>query len=190
MNSLGLCLLKLVQIASKKKGRQEPERTRTQLLKGQIPPTTGLDALTWIGGRIGEGQAYTLSLAHEAPPHMFGNRSVNLLLRETDLLLSLLNGLADAFPEKDTQVDLKLWSDEVNMLWNLLILYRQRQIQKTLAEETQALAQIIKVIGERGNERSFQTTGYGRQLQTGRAQPRNVIDALRWVSGYFGHEHN
>jgi len=86
-------------------------------------------------------------------------------------------------------VDLRIWSHEVATLWGALSLYNQRQLQGPLAEATQTLAQLIRVIGDKGSERSFQPGGIGRQLQTGQAQPRTVTDALRWVSGYFGKEH-
>jgi hypothetical protein len=193
LNQIGLRTIKLAEIEKRKKIRSEPDalKTRTQVIKGEVAPSTGLDALLWIGGHLGENQVYTLSLEREAPPHMLGSRSVNLLLRETDLLVALLDGVLDAFPENDhTQVELKTWSDEINALWGLLTLYKQRQIQRPLAEDAQLLAQVIKWIGERGNDRSFQSSGFGRQLQTGRAQPRSVADALRWISGYFGGEHN
>src|SRR5258708_9449101 len=178
---------KLAQVANKRKARND---NQTQLLKGEITPTTGLDALMWIGGLMSNGKAYPLSLEHEAPAFIFGSRSINMLLRETDLLVRLLDGLIEVFPENDTTgVDLRMWTAEIQALWAVLTLYKQRQISPELAEDAQLLAQVINVIGDKGNERSFQSSGYGRQLQTGRAQPRSVIEALRWVSGYFGREH-
>src|SRR5581483_11912618 len=132
---------------------------------------------------LSEGQAQTLDLTREAAPHLLGNRSVNILLRETDATVHLFDGLLAAFPEKDPFiVDNAAWSAEVDSLWAALGLYKQRQIQAQLAQEAQLLAQVVKHIGEKGHERSFQSSGYGRQLLTGRAQPRSVIDALRWLS--------
>jgi hypothetical protein len=185
---MGIKILKLAQIADKRKPRTD---NRPQLLKGEVAPTTGLEALLWIGGLMSNGKAYPLNLEHEAPAYIFGSRSVNMLLRETDMVVRLLDGLIEAFPENDTTgVDLATWTAEIQALWALLTLYKQRQVAPELAADAQLLSQVIKVIGDKGNERSFQDGGYGRQLQTGRAQPRSVIDALRWVSGYFGREHN
>ncbi len=190
--TVGMQMLKLVQIASgKKRSRAESEALRVQLLKAEIAPTNGIEALRWIGGEFSEGQVFLLDLKREAPPHMLGSRSVNMLLRETDLMVRLFGGMIDAFPEKEqVVVDIKAWKSEVNSLWGLLSLYKQRQIQAGLADDAQLLSQLVQVIGEKGNERSFQSSGYGRQLQTGRAQPRSVIDALRWLNGYFAREHN
>lgn len=191
LNTIGLQILKLAQLANRKRPASDPENYQAHLLKGTVPPTTGLDALRWIGGRLSEGQAQTLDLTREAAPHLLGNRSVNILLRETDATVHLFDGLLAAFPEKDPFiVDNAAWSAEVDSLWAALGLYKQRQIQAQLAQEAQLLAQVVKHIGEKGHERSFQSSGYGRQLLTGRAQPRSVIDALRWLSGYFGRQHD
>jgi hypothetical protein len=190
LNTLGLQILKLTQLGGHRRG-SDAENHRQQLLKGTTPPTSGIDSLYWIGGHFSEDQAYPLQMEREAPPHLLGNRSVNMLLRETGMTVYLFNGLLAAFPEKDPfVVDNAAWGAEVDSVWALLSLYRQRQIQRVLGEDAQLLAQVIKAIGDKGHERSFQSSGYGRQLQTGRAQPRSVIDALRWLSGYFAHQHN
>jgi hypothetical protein len=190
LNRMGLQIIKLAAIAKGRKGRAEAEAYRTKLVTGQVSPETGIDALTWIGGAVGDRKPFPLVLEREAPPFMFGSRSVNMLLHETDQIVELLEGLLLAFPEKDTTtVDLRIWAREVATLWSALSLYNRRQLQWPLAEDTQVLAQLIRVIGEKGSDRSFQSSGFGRQLQIGQAQPRTVTDALRWVSGYFGKEH-
>jgi hypothetical protein len=192
LNTIGQQILKLTQVASNRKmGRHEAETLRTKLLNAEVTPQNGLEALTWLGGLFGEGNIYPLDLKREAPPHMLGSRSVNMLLRETDLIVSLFNGLIDAFPEKDTlSIDIKDWTAEIDSLWRLLSLFKQRQIQGELGEDSQLLSQLIRALGEKGHERSFQSGGYGRQLQQGRAQPRSAIDALRWLNGYYAREHN
>jgi hypothetical protein len=83
-----------------------------------------------------------------------------------------------------------MWAAEIDALWSLLSLFKQRQIQSIIAEHPQLLGQVIRVLGSKGNEKVFQSSGYGRQLQAGRAQPQNVIEALRWISGYFGYLHS
>jgi hypothetical protein len=159
-------------------------------LQGKVSPATGIDSLYWFGGYFAEGRVYTVELEREAPAHLLGSRSVNILLRETNMLVSLFNGLIEAFPEKDPfVVELNPWKSETDSVWGLLSLYKQRQIQAGLAEDSQLLAQLIRLVGDKGHERSFQSSGYGRQLQSGRAQPRSVIDALRWLSGYFARQH-
>ncbi len=191
LNTLGVQILKLAQANDHKWGHSEPEGHRIQLFKSTVAPATSLDALRWISGHLGQGKTFQLKLERNAPPHLLGNRSVNMLLRETDLIMALFDGLLAAFPEKDAwPIDNGVWAAEVDSVWAIQSLYKQRQIQPVLIEDLQLLAQAIKEIGDKGHERSFQPHGYGRQLQTGRAQPRSVIDALRWVSGYFGRQHS
>ncbi len=192
LNRIGQQLLKLAQAANRRKPRTDKDNDarNEQLAKGVIVPETGVDALRWIGGHFADSKVIELQMNREAPAYMFGSRSVNTLLRETDLLVSLLDSLMLAFPEKDVYpIDLKLWVAEIEALWGLLSLYKQRQIQSIIAEHPQVLAQIIPMIGSKGNDKVFQTSGYGKQLQAGRAQPQNVIEALRWISGYFGYLH-
>src|SRR6185369_13489396 len=99
MNMIGQQILKLTQAANRRKrSDKENNARRDHLLKGQIAPETGLDALRWIGGHFSGGKDAPLELNREAPSYMFGSRSVNTLLRETDLLVSLLDGLLLAFP--------------------------------------------------------------------------------------------
>jgi hypothetical protein len=191
LNTIGLQILQLVTIAKSRKGRTENEAFRTQLLKNQLAPTTGIDALHWLGGRFAESQPHNFGQEREAPAFMFGSRSVNMLLRETDLLTKLLGGLISAFPETEpVPIDGQTWSTEVNTVWGQLSLYNQRQIQETLGHDTQLLAQIVTIIGVKSNERIFQPSGNGRQLQIGKSQPASAAEALRWVSGYFGQQHN
>lgn len=193
LNMIGQQILRLTQAANRRTPKSDKENAvrLDHLVKGQIAPETGLDALRWIGGHFAGGKDAKLELNREAPSYMFGSRSVNTLLRETDLLVTLLDGLLLAFPDRNNElVDLKMWVGEIDALWGLLSLYKQRQIQAMIAEHSQLLSQVIRAIGEKGNDKVFQSSGYGRQLQAGRAQPHTAIDALRWVSGYFGYQHN
>ncbi|MEP7287291.1 MAG: hypothetical protein ABI947_16165 [Chloroflexota bacterium] len=190
LNTIGLQILRLNQIAIRRRSRTDPDVLRLQLLKGQVAPNSGIEALTWIGGHFAKGQVHPLTLEQEAPAFLFGSRSVNILLHETDLLVRLLNGLLAAFPEKDTTtLELLPWANEVESLWGLLTLYKQRQLERIFAEDMQTLSQLLGLIGEKGSEHTFQSGGHGKQLQTGKVQPRSTLDALRWVSGYFGRMH-
>jgi hypothetical protein len=189
LTKIGLNILQLTQIPSKK--RTETGVHQTQLIKGQTPPTTGLDALRWIGGHYSEGDTFTLRLDGAAPAHLLGNRSLNILFNEAEMITSLFEGLLQAFPEKDTVlIDNAVWAAEIDSLWALLTLYTQRHIQPSLGEEAQLLPQVIRAMAEKGNERIFQDGGYGKQLYTGRAQPKTAMEALRWVSGYFARMHD
>jgi hypothetical protein len=186
---VGQQIIRLLQIATSRKSRLDNEEYRIKLIKGLVAPTNGIEAMLWLGGHFSESAFFSLNLTGAAPAYIFGNRSVNILLRETDLLVRLLDGLLLAFPENDPRaLDLETWRHEVDTLWGLLTLYKKRQIQQTMLEDTQLLAQLIKAIGEKGSDKVF--TASGKQLYNGKAQPKSVIEALRWVSGYFARAHN
>jgi hypothetical protein len=194
LNRIGELILKLHRLheeSSRRRNRHENEIRKTQqIMQRSVAPATGVEALRWLGAHFSGGQPVTLSLERETAVHLLGNRSVNMLAREVDLLVSLFDGLLAAFPEKETPpIDLEAWTSEVQSLWSVLSAHKQGQSQPLLARDTQRLSQVIVAIGEKGNERSLQPGGYGRQLQIGRAQPRSVIDALRWLSGFFANEH-
>ncbi len=189
LNTLGLQALKIAQLSGNRRRSAETDAHRLQLLRGEIAPATALDALYSVGGHLGEGQFYPLDLQKKARPQLLGERSINMLLRETTLILGLFNGMLAAFPGKDQTLDVRAWQAEIDGLWQLMSNGQQRFIQNELVQMVEYLAQVIKVVGDSGHERSFENKGYGQQLLTGRAQPRSVCDALRWLSGYFGKQH-
>jgi hypothetical protein len=171
-----------------KRGRAEAEARMEQLKRGDVAPTTGVEAMLWFGWHFGEGKTHQLDLDREAPPHLLGSRSVNVLLRETDTLVELLGGLLNAFNDPNP-INPIAWRTEIDNLWSLLSLFKQRQVDTILSYDTQKFAQVLLIIGGHGQERSMQPTSIGRQLAQGRAQPRSVIDALRWLNGYFSAQH-
>lgn len=189
LNTVGIQTLKLAQLAGNRRRSAETDAHRLQLLRGEIAPTTALDALYAIGGRLGDGQFYPLDLRRKARPQLLGERSVNMLLRETTLIIHLFDGMLAAFPGKDQALDVNAWKAEVDGLWQLMSDGQRRYIQQELVQTVEYLAQTIKVVGDTGHERSFENKGFGQQLLSGRAQPRTVCDALRWLSGYFGKQH-
>lgn len=166
-------------------GRQE---TAALVVQNAVAPGAGVDALRWIGGHFAS-QAVQLRLERADQPHLLGSRSVNILLRETDTLVALFDNLLAAFPEGTPPLDNQAFRAEVDSLWALLSLHTQRQIRDSLGENAQLLADLICVVGDKGNERSLAANGFGLQLARGRAQPRTVIDALRWINGYFLKQH-
>lgn len=181
------------QARTNRRSRSENEQLRAKLMTGSAAPTTSLEALTWIGAYFSQGRVAEVSLGREAPPHIFGNRSLNIVLLETDHLVELLRGLVRAFPS-DTGKDNRLnapafssaaWSAEIENAWALLDLVSQRQIHDVLGSDSQRLARILNLIGAKGNDRVLQDSGPGRQLYIGRQQPRTVIEVLRWLQGYF-----
>lgn len=160
----------------------------SMLLQNTLGPSSGVDALRWIGGHFLPGEVVTLNLERADQPRIFGMRSVNVLLRETDTVVEMLNNLLAAFPE-EAAVDNNAFRSEVDGVWTLLAPLMQRRTSEKLGHHAQLMAELISVIGDKGSDRSLASSGYGRQLVTGRVQPRSVIDALRWVNGYFLNQH-
>jgi hypothetical protein len=186
-----LKLYNLHQARNARRSRGDLEARRQALTQAKTAPTTAIEALIWLSGHIGKGQPVALKWSTEAPAYLLGTRSVNMLLREVEQVAQLLNGLLAAFPDDfNLEIAPDIWAVEADTLWAQISLYAQRSIFDGLVENTQSFALLLLDIGEKGNERSLQASGYGKQLYTGKAQPRSVVEVLRWLSGYFAHEHN
>jgi hypothetical protein len=169
-----------------RKTRSDTQASKFQMMQGTSTPVTGIEAIAWIGRHFSAGETIALNLERSAPPHLLGSRSVNLLLRDTDAAVALFDGLLSAFPEKETiEMNFDAWMAEVNSVWGLLSLHNQRQIEQNLIENAQLLAQVMQVVGQKGDERSLQNKG----LSSGKQQPRTVIDVLQWLSGYLAQMH-
>jgi hypothetical protein len=186
-------LQNMQQARNNRRSRSDNEQLRAKLMTGSAAPTTSLEALTWIGAYFSQGRVAEVSLGREAPPHIFGSRSLNMVLSETDHMVELLRGLVKAFPA-DTGKDNRnavptfssaAWSAEIENAWAQLDLVSQRQIQDSLGSDAQRFSRILTLVGAKGNDRVLQDGGPGRQLYIGRQQPRTVIEVLRWLHGYF-----
>lgn len=175
------------QARNSKRSRPDNDAIRSKLMTGSVAPTTALEATTWIGGHFSQGRVAELNLAREAPPHLFGTRSLNMLLNETDVLVGLLQGMLSAFPEKSpVTLELTSWAAEIDEIWAQLDMRTQQQAQDILGGDAQRLSRLIQYIGSKANDRHLQiNSGPGRQLYVGKQQPRSVIDALIWLQGFF-----
>ncbi len=185
-------LLKLYQRHRRhlgKRGHQEWEARQAALARSEIVPRSGIEMLQWLGARLGEGRTYALRWQREAANYLFGTRSLNMLLRESGLVVTLLQGLLAALPEdQTTESDLEALCSEVDDLWASVPTPRQRELQPTLAPSLQHAAAAILKLGERANERALQDANRRRQLIAGRTQPRNALEMFFWLSGYFSGE--
>jgi len=172
-----------------RRNKAENEARRLALIKNRIAPMTAVESLTWMSGYLSEGREVNINLNRDASGMLLGARSVNILLREGELIAALFGGMIAAFSEDNTlESPRAAWAAEIEGLWSGVSLFKQRELRDSFVEDAQRLAQIILYVGERGNERSLQSTGVGKQLFIGKGQPRTVIDALRWLSGYFAGE--
>ncbi|MDW8299748.1 MAG: hypothetical protein RML95_10465 [Anaerolineae bacterium] len=172
-----------------KRSRQELEARQAALARSESVPQSGVEMLQWLGARLGEGRTYLPRFQREAAHYLFGTRSLNMLLRESASVVSLLNGLLAALPEEPTtESDLQALCSEVDDLWASVPPARQRELQPTLAPNLQYAAAAILKLGEKANERALQDANRRRQLITGRTQPRNALEMFFWLSGYFSGE--
>jgi hypothetical protein len=160
-----------------------------QLIRNLIAPAASVDGLRWIGGHFAQNQIIPLDLYRAQPPNLMGSRSLNILEREMDILVGLLGNLLAAFPEGQPSLDNDAFRAEIDSLWTTLPANFRGRIAPKLGESAQLFAELISVIGDHGNERSLANSGFGKQLFTGRTQPRSAIDALRWMNGFFLDQH-
>jgi hypothetical protein len=162
-----------------RRGREAGAR-RTSVQTGRLPPGTGVEMLTWLGVYLGERPVAVIDLNRFTPGLMFGVRSVNTLLRETNIALALFDGLLAAFPDENApEPDRDALATEVDNVWR-----PERRAEQPVIEHLQHLAQLVLIMGEKGYERTAEA------LVTGRIQPRTPLDALRWLSGYFAGKHS
>ncbi|RMF52290.1 MAG: hypothetical protein D6749_05410 [Chloroflexota bacterium] len=185
-------LLKLYQRHQKrfgKRSRQELEARQAALMRSESVPQSGVEMLQWLSARLGEGRTYPIRWQREAANYLFGTRSLNMLLRESSVVVPFLHGLLAAMPEEQTaESDLSALCSEVDALWASVAPSRQRELQPTLAPSLQQAAAAILKLGEKANERALQDANRRRQLIAGRTQPRNALEMFFWLSGYFSGE--
>lgn len=180
-------IYELGQQSTRRRGRKPSEE---QLAQGKAVPHNGLELLFFIGGHFAHHAYLTLDLDREEMGHIFGTRSAGMLLRETNQITRLFDGLLGAFNQV-TGGDLTVHdlAAELDSLWGTLSLFNQRQNRAPLAEHCQQLAGVIRIMADNANERVLSNGGVGRQLESGKRQPQTSLESLRWVQGYFGRKH-
>ncbi|MBZ0308231.1 MAG: hypothetical protein K8I82_19355, partial [Anaerolineae bacterium] len=156
-----------------------------QVLLNQVAPETGLELLIYLGGYFSGKKKAEVNLSREEMTHIFGVRGAQELLRETDAMEGLLNRLLQAFPlNNPPKLELDVLNEEIDNLWKQMSLFNQRQVRPILAEDTQQIAALIPMMANKTRKHVFD-----KPLETGKYQPQNEVEALRWVSGYFSRSH-
>ena len=132
-----------------------------------------------------------LGLERKEAAHLFGNRSISVLYQETLWAYQLLYRLSIAFPEVNPpNFDLSALKFEIDSLWKMVPPQYQKRILSVYAEDTQKLGLLLTYIAEKNkNAKAFTDRGVGKQLEEGKRQPQNELEALRFVSGYFARKH-
>ncbi len=160
-----------------------------QLIEGVLAPRSGVDLLRFMGGHFAQHVQLPLSLQQEEMAHLFRTRSAAMFLRETTAVTRLLHNLQAAFRDGNEAVTPEALAAELDSLWNTLSLYNQRRLRDSFAQACQQLANVISLMADHASDRVLAQTGIGRQLDTGQRQPHTALEALRWISGYFGRKH-
>ncbi len=180
---------------AKRKAEDKPvkRKTQTQEVILGTAPQTPIEFLEWLGGYFTKIDVTDLGLALESPAHIFGSRTINGLYREVHTIHTLLTHLNLALPvdrptsqSPFTAKDLRA---EVASLWDAESLVQQRRYQSILGEESQKLAGLLQVMAGHTNDKIIGDHPQSRQLDTGKRQPENELEALRWISGYFARTH-
>ncbi len=184
-------LQRLIFELGKGRARRAAKDTLEALLQAQAAPKSGVELLYFIGGHFGKHEPRPLTLHSEEMAHLFGSRSAAMLLRESTVVTRLLRGLQTAFQElQGPPPSARALRAELNSLWDTLSLYNKRRYQSELAQDSQHLAAVLGVMAKDVNERTLGNGGPARQLENGKRQPQNALEALRWVHGYFARKHS
>lgn len=176
----------IFQLATQRPQNRKSQERNEDLRLNSVAPETGLEMLVYLGGYFSNKQKAEVNYTHEEMRHLFGNRNATMLLRETEIIEGVLNRLLQAFPPNGApKLDLEALNEEIENLWRQIKLFNQRQIKPVLAEQTQHIAYFIPLMASHTKKNPFTN----KDLDTGKAQPQNELEALRWVMGYFNRIH-
>jgi hypothetical protein len=157
-----------------------------ELLNGQVDPAAALDVFWIMGGYLSKGKRQSVSLQRILTQHPFAERPAPIAVEETKIACALLESTLKAFPaSKKVTLSARSIISEMDSLWSDIALEKQREIVRDLTVDFQQVAELTAIIAETGNARVLEDSGAGRKLEQGEQQPKNTIEMLRFVSGYF-----
>lgn len=175
-----------------KKSKRMGQSTRGVVdeIKHTTPPNAP-EFMQWLGLNFTKNIEMELDLDRDALLHIFGERSAAMLYRETTLIREFLSRLSTAFPQGTPPTfSADALIAEVASLWSDISLYNQRQIEDTVTKQSQQIGLLLRHIADRTNRKVFTDSGHAKKLEEGKLQPVSELEALRWLSGYFGRKHN
>ena len=175
-----------------KKSKRMGQSTRGVVdeIKHTTPPNAP-EFMQWLGLNFTKTIEMELDLERDAHTHIFGERSAAMLYRESTLIREFLSRLSTAFPDGSPPTftaDTLL--AEVASLWADISLFNQRQIEEIVSKQSQQVGLLLRHIADRTNRKVFTDSGHGKKLEEGKLQPVSELEALRWLSGYFGRKHD
>ena len=180
----------IYEIGAQAGNRKRPseEWSRDKVL--ETLPENAIEFLLWVGCRFAkEDKLPPLELARSALAHIFGNRSVNMLFDEINTSFRLLSNLRLAFRDGAPSFSLEALNAEIDSLWDALSLYNQREINTVLAYQSWETGLLLPYLSTRSSDKVLGDKSAGKKLESGKQEPTNEIEALRWISGYFSRKH-
>ncbi|NDJ86971.1 MAG: hypothetical protein GYB66_13915, partial [Chloroflexi bacterium] len=176
--------------ASRRSSGKDAAPPRAAQAIRQTNPLSGAEFLQWLGVQFTDTVVESLDLVRQEASHLLGVRGVAVLYREAAIIRRLLECLQTAFqPGVAASVSAAALEEEVVSLWNQIRLYDQERIAPVLAASSQQLALLLPYLAGRVSARVLADKGLGNQLEAGKRQPQTEIEAMRWISGYFGRKH-
>lgn len=157
----------------------------------EVAPTTPGEFLAWFGLNFSDTFVTELGLERKEAAHIFGNRSISMLYQETLQIYQLLYRMALAFPiENPPTFKLDALKEEIESLWEQVPYQHQQRLLSLYAEATQQIGLLLVYITGNVTGKPLADRGNGKQLEEGKRQPLNEIEALRFISGYFARKHD
>jgi hypothetical protein len=175
-----------------KKSKRMGQSTRGVVdeIKHTTPPNAP-EFMQWLGLNFTKNIEMELDLTRDSHTHIFGERSAAMLYRESTLIREFLSRLSTAFPQGTPPTfNADALIAEVASLWADISLFNQRQIEETITQQSQLVGLLLRHIADRTNRKVFTDSSHGNKLEEGKLQPVSELEALRWLSGYFGRKHN
>lgn len=175
----------LVALGDQQKATRQRDMSKhiDLLLMGKAEPTCALDVYFIMGGYFAKGKRFSPKL--EETLHPLGERSAPTVKHEATVVNGVLREATRALPPT---VPITLTTEsvrgEMESQWGELSLHQQRELVRDLAIDLQRIPQLVSEIYEKGDPKAMDDNA-GRKWESGKQRPRNTLEMLRFVAGYF-----
>ncbi len=156
-----------------------------ELLKLRRPPASGLDVFWSFGGYLSRGTRAPLRMDRALSKYVFAERSAPKLNEDTRISSVVLQSALKAFPSgKKLLLTMEAVRTEMDSLWGDVPEAKRREIIRELALDFQHIAELAAAIAVSGNPKVLELN-QARGLEENKQQPKNPLEMIRFVSGYF-----
>ncbi|MFN8372984.1 MAG: hypothetical protein U0694_08910 [Anaerolineae bacterium] len=183
---MGEAVAMLGQYHKDQKGARDPNQVAA-VLAGKAEPKSALDVFRVMGGYLTKGRKLPYEFTKSPHQHPLGERSAVLLMEDLQLGNSLLRSAMRAVPlKKNIPVSIGALHTEMESLWSALSTRDQREMAGDLAADLQQIADLVIAISEKGGREALpENSGLGKALDGQRQRPKNALEFLRYMHGYF-----